>query len=224
MGVEYVHYMLVSDLTWIGAQDDVRRVDAVLDRWHLVGGEPQVYALDGGRRRKLSGGLKALDGKTKNLLVRYPHVDGGRSIAEVMGPSYFETVEDEWRYLQGLSLVIGTDFRIGPLSETVYVETVWPPLRSDREMFPLQSDLNLWEFHESYPADESVLPPETRVDTRGELPAEFTGVWRAGLILDCGKDLPRTDGNGFGFRVSHQFRGELETALGTALVEVGQIH
>ena len=223
MGVEYAHYLLVRDLRWSGGVEVVPRIHAVLDRRHLVSGEPQLFALEGGRKRKLRGRWATLKAPLPNLLIVYPHVDG-RAVAEVMGPSYYDSVEDDWRYLQRISLVVGTDFRIGPCSESLYVEVVRPPLREGREVAPYAQGSHLWEFDESFPADDSVLPPEARIEAKRKPPAGFTGVWRAGVMLDCGKDLPRIDGHGFGLRVNEGFAAEFEAAFRTELIQVGRVY
>jgi hypothetical protein len=224
VGVEYAHYLLVRDLRWTGDVETARRVHAVLERRHLVTGEPELFALQGGRQRKLPGPLATLKTAPPNLLVRYPHVDSGRAVAEVVGPSRYSSVEEDGRYFQGISLVVGSDFRVGPCSESLFVEVVAPPLRAGRSVDPYPQGSLLWEFDDSYPADASTLPPKTRIQGEHEPPAGFTGVWRAGLMLDCGKDLPRTDDYGFGLRVSDRFAAELETAFETQIVEIGRLY
>ncbi len=223
MGVEYAHYLLVHDPAWNGGIEVVRRVHAVLERWGLVSGEPELFGLEGARTRKLRGRLAAIKALPPNLLARYPHAGEGRVVAEVMGPSYYG-LGDDGRYFQRISLVVGSDFRVGPCSESVYIEVVRPPVRAGREEAPYSLSQHLWEFDDSYPADGTTIPPETRIEARRELPVGFTGIWRAGVILDCGKDLPRIDDHGFGVRVSDRFAAELETAFATQLIEVGRVY
>ncbi|VTS01372.1 unnamed protein product [Gemmata massiliana] len=224
MGVEYAHYLLARDPNWIGSVDVARRVRSMLDRRGLASGEPELFGLEGGRRRKLRGRLATSKALPANLLVRYPHVNGGRAVAEVVGPSYYAAVGEDERYFQGISVVVGTDFRVGPCSESLSIEVIRLPTRAGRDVIPYSKGSCLWEFDDSYPADESALPPATRIEAHGELPAGFTGVWRAGLMLDCGKDLPRIDDFGFGLRLSDRFAAELADAFGTHLVEVGRVH
>jgi hypothetical protein len=224
MGVEYAHYLLVRDPGWIGDIQVARRVHAVLEQWRLVGDEPELFELDGGRRRKLRGRLLSIKQPPPNLLVRYPHVDGGRAVADVMGPSRYDTVEDDSRCLQRISIVIGTDFRIGPDSESLYIEVIRPPVHDGDDVDSHPEGSCLWEFDDSYSADGGTLAPVTRIEARGKLPRGFTGVWRAGVVLDCGKDLPRIDSHGFGVLVNKRFRADLEAAFGTKLVEVGRVY
>ena len=224
MGVEYAHYLLVRDPGWTGGVEVARRVHAILDQRRLVSGEPGLFGLEGGRKRKLRGRLLTLKTAPSNLLVKYPHVDGGRAVAMVIGPSYYDSVVEEERYFHGISLVIGTDFRIGPCSNSLFVEVVRPPIRAGRKVSPYAQGSHLWEFDESYLADVSTLPPVTRIEAKRETPEGFTGAWRAGVMLDCGKDLPRTDEYGFGLRVSERFAAEIEAAFGTQLVEVGRVY
>jgi hypothetical protein len=224
MGVEYAHYLLVRDPTWIGDLEAARRVHAVLEKWQLLGGEPELFALDGGKRRRLRNRLLTIKQPPTNFLVRYPHLDGGPAVAEVIGPSYYCEIGDAERYLQRVSVVIGSDFRIGPDSESLYIEVRRPPTRDGDDVEPSPEGSCLWEFDESYPADGDTSVPVTRIEARGKLPQGFTGVWRAGVVLDCGKDLPRIDNFGFGVRVNERFKADLEAAFETQLVEVGRVY
>ncbi len=141
-----------------------------------------------------------------------------------MGPSRYDTVEDDSRYFQRISVVIGIDFRIGPLSESLHIEVTRPPIYDGDDVDPYPDGSCLREFDDSYPADGSTLAPVTRIEARGKLPRGFTGVWRAGVVLDCGKDLPRFDAHRFGVLVNKRFRAELEAAFGTKLIEVGRVY
>lgn len=225
MGVEYAHNLLVCDPAWTGGIEVARRVHAVLEHWRLVNDEPELFDLDGGRKRKLHGKLKTLKAPPVNLLVRHSFVEAGRAAVEVMGPSYYDSVADEERYFSSVSIVVGTDFRIGPISESLYIEVIRPPLREWEEVAPYPEGSHLREFDESYPADPTTTPPKTRIDAGSKPPTGFTGVWRGGVVLDCGKDLPRLpDSLGFSLRVNEQFVAELETAFGSPLVEVGRVY
>jgi hypothetical protein len=224
MGVEYAHYLLVRDAGRFGDIEVARRVHAVLAKWQLVGGEPELFSLKGGQEQKLKGRLTTLKRPPTNLLVRYPHVDGGPAVAEVIGPSFYQEADDEWRYFQHISTIVGTDFRIGPNSDALYIQVTRPPTLDGDDIASYPDGSCLWEFDDSYPADRSTFIPVTRIESRGQIPVGFTGVWRAGVMLDCGKDLPRFDQHGFGVRVHEQFRTDLEAAFGTQLVEVGRVY
>lgn len=224
MGVEYAHYLLVRDPGWFGDIEAARRVHAVLEKWRLVGGEPELFLLEGGKRRKLRNRLLTIKQPPTNFIVRYPHVDGGPAVAEVIGPSYYCDVDNEERYFQRISIVIGTDFRLGPYSDSLYVEVTRPPNHDGDDVPPHSDGSCLWEFDDSYPADRNTSAPGTRIEARGKLPRGFTGVWRAGVVLDCGKDRPRFDQHGFGVRVNERFRTDLEAAFGTKVVEVGRVY
>lgn len=107
-------------------------------------------------------------------------------------------MDDDGRYLQRIGVVVGKDFRIGPGSESLCIDVVRAPTRDGDDVDAHSEGSCLWEFDDSYPADAATTPPRTRIDTRGKLPRGFTGVWRTGVMLDCGKDLPQIDQNGFG--------------------------
>ncbi len=82
MGIEYKHWLLASDLSWVGDQSVAARVHAVLDEWGLVTEGPVLYSLDGGRQKKLRGLPGQLAKPPCNLLVEYPMVTGGSCVAE----------------------------------------------------------------------------------------------------------------------------------------------
>jgi hypothetical protein len=223
VGVEYAHYLLVRDPGWFGDIEVARRVHAVLAKWQLVGGEPELFALEGGQEQRVKGRLTTLKRPPTNLLARYPKVKCGPAVAEVMGLSRYDLAEED-RYFQRVSIVIGTDFRIGPNFDCLYIQVTRPPIHDGDDVAQYPDGSCLWEFDDSYPADRSTFIPVTRIEARGQVPVGFTGVWRAGVMLDCGKDLPRFDQHGFGVRVHKQFRADLEIAFGTELVEVGRVY
>lgn len=223
MGVEYAHYLLVRNTNWIGSLEIARRIHSILESHHLVAGTPDLFELRGGRKRKLRGRLDTLKALPRNLLVRYPRVDGGSAVAEVMGPSYYPSIGASDRYLQQVSLVIGTDFRIGPSSEALFIEVVRPPFQNGNAVPPYEQPDCMWEFDDSYPADGSTHPPQTRIQAVRKVPVGFTGVWRAGLILDCGKDLPKIGEHGE-LEINPQFVEEIRTAFEADLFQIGRVY
>src|SRR3954468_11307510 len=136
VGVEELHYFVVRDLGWTGGVDVARRVHAILERRELVSVRPELFDLHGGGSRKLRDRLMTLQNPPTNLLVDYPHVDGGRAVAEVMGPSYYASVKDRSRYFKRISVLIGTNSRIGPSPPSLNGQVIRPPLQSGREVHP----------------------------------------------------------------------------------------
>jgi hypothetical protein len=126
MGVEYKHWFLASDPSWIGDQSVAARVHAVLSEWGLIAEAPALYSLDGGRQEKLRGLLGQLANPPSNLLVEYPMVQG-KVIAEIMGPSYYPEDTIGERYFQNIALIVGSDFRVFDGGEACGALVVKPP-------------------------------------------------------------------------------------------------
>jgi hypothetical protein len=224
MGVEYAHYLLAAHPAWIGDIGTARRVHEVLDRWQLVSSAPEVFGLSGGRMRRIRGSLEALRKPPVNLLVRYPFVSDVATIAEIMGPSYYPSAQIDPRYFQRIGLVVGTDYRIGPIDEQLDAEVVCPPSRDGHEVAQHAAlDLCSEGVICSYPADETTIPPVVRLEPPARFPPGFAGVWRGGLTLDCGKDLPRIEGTP-PLRVNPVFAADMEEAFGTQLIQIGRIY
>jgi hypothetical protein len=223
MGVEYAHYLLAADPNWVGDVETARRVHEALKRWQLVSEPPQLFELLGGRTRKLHDALDALKKPPANLLVRYPFVSGVPTIADIMGPSFYPASEIGDRYFERISLLVGKDYRIGPMDEELYMEVVQPPTRKGQEVQPHNSDDIYPECHSSYPGDDGTVPPVLRLEPPERFPPGFTGVWRCGLMLDCGKDLPR-GADSRSVRLNQNFTAGIEAAFGTPLVQVGTIY
>ena len=84
------------------------------------------------------------------------------------------------------------------------------------------------ECDEVYPAEAATTPPVVRI-TAGRpsdaklIPKGFTGVWRAALLLDCGKDLPAFAGKS-NTTPNRDFKAKVETALGAEVSQMGYFY
>jgi hypothetical protein len=45
MGVEYRHYLIPENPSFVPASGVIKRIDAVLEKWKLKGGDPVIYNL-----------------------------------------------------------------------------------------------------------------------------------------------------------------------------------
>ncbi len=228
MGVEYSHGFYVPDLSRVYGVETARRVDDLLHRWELVSGPPKLFDLDGGRCRKVRAGLDRVTAPPANLLLRYGHVEGLPGIGRVMGPFEYESLPGE-EYLSDITLIVGPDFRTLPVSEAWHVEVTAPPRRNREpvEQYPDRPG-GPHEFFTSYPADTATEPPTARLepgrpDLGQTVPGGFTGVWRAGLQIDCGKNLPAWAYHSTGSDPlpNREFVADLEVVFGTNVVELG---
>src|SRR5690606_3953262 len=51
----------------------------------------------------------------------------------------------------------------------------------------------------------------------------FSGYWRTAFVIDCGKDLPKLSDNFYKI-ANPEFINDFETALGSKIVEIGEVY
>lgn len=208
MGVEYAHGLFVADLSWRAQPEHVKKIEAVLRRWKLVAdGPPALHVTDDESIDELG------DALPPNLRATY---DGGsgEAIATVLGPSFIR-VPDDQRYLAQVIVVLGVDFRV-LCAESAEIEIDEAP-RDDGEPIDECEAFFILDAR-SFPASWAAIPPQTTAS------GAFSGVFRSGILLDCGKDMPEIGEECDAPLPCTAFRDELEAALGTTLVEQGWIH
>jgi len=221
MGLEYTHYLFVDDLSFIGTLETAVALEEVLRRWGLVSGTPTISSLDGGKARRLrQSSLDNVSPDTSNILVEYPYTEAD-TIESVMGPSWYDDVDS--RYIQRLVLLIGSDYRVYSGYETAFTNVKTPPMNNGEEIEPFETNYDIHYYADAYPADSETEPPVAVLEPDRQdwpLPKGFEGIWRCGVILDCGKDLP-----GFMEKTnklpSTQFASDITNAFGRRVVQVG---
>ena len=218
MGVEYAHYYVVEDLSWIGSLDVARDINSLLEQRDLVAGPLEVLDLTGGRRRKAGNALDRLPEGLGNLALCYPTVERSAAVERIMGPSFYPPDQIGSRYFQSIEFVMGTDFRVHPSDERFYVdlgatETVDSPWSG------------FGPFEGTVLAEQASPPPTVVVESDGELPVPqgFRGVWRAALRFDCGKDLPAFIEKECS-APDVEFLAELRRVLATDVLQIGFIY
>ncbi len=221
MGVEYRHFLVAGDSARLPQSDTLTRVDAVLRKWGLVAGEPGAYDLSGGKQVALQAVPNGSPGP--GVLVQYPTVEG-EPVSAVLGPSAYEEVGPSERYLERISVVVGSDFRVHWSSESVCFSVAEPAYESGRAVEPYSEDAGTYLYAEAYPAGPATTPPDVFIERESDDDVtwqDYSGVWRGAVVLDCGKDLP-----GFAERADtlpcREFVAELEEALRSPLYEVGE--
>lgn len=225
MGVEYQHCFFARDLARIGDQAVLARVHDVLTEWEIAVEPPAVYDIDGGRKRKQRANLGRLVSPPRNLLAEWPMVDAEASVERIMGPSYYPASQIGGRYFQQIMAVAGTDFRIFAGGELLSVEVHEPPVVRGRPA-EAYDELRLGHAcHQAYPGDAAARPPRATIradarETTRLIPEGFNGIWRAGMILDCGKDLPAMAGKRATVP-NTRFARDLADAFGAELVQIG---
>lgn len=224
MGIEYKHYIFVDDLSYIGTPATAMAVEAVLTKWGLVSGTPKIRVLNGGKSKTLrQRSLGKIPADTENLLIEYPFTDAD-AIADVMGPSEYDDVDS--RYIQTIAVLVGGDYRVYDGHETAYTTVTAPPRNSGKDVKPYKPNYDISYYADAYPADSETEPPKAMLERDFHdwpLPKGFCGIWRCGLILDCGKDLPafmqKTNK-----LPSTKFTADIRKAFGHKIVQIGHFY
>lgn len=224
MGVEYRHFLVAGDPGWLPQPETLSRIDALLSKWGLVSDAPKVYDLSAGKKRSLKGLPQSSPGP--GIAALYPMVEGS-AVAKIFGPSY-DGIPDDGRYIQGIAVVVGLDYRVHWSSEGLCFTVEAPAREGTRDIEPYDDDNDLGLYAECYPAGPSTTPPTVEVDIDQSVKANvawsgYTGVWRAAVILDCGKDLPKFIEGPLALP-SRSFVTNVSDALRSRLHEVGEIY
>jgi hypothetical protein len=219
MGVEYSQFYVARDPTWRGrARTVVPRVDAVLRDWNLVVGAPAVFDLARGQCTKLPDTIESV-AIPENVGIAYPEVFTEeprvqQSIERIMGPSYYGEKTRGQRYFQHIHFVAGLDIRVHPSSEYFGVEVSGEEIVEPE--YPWTST-----FWGTIVRRIGAPWPRSNILNSGvtPVPSGFTGLWRCGLQLDCGKDLPAFIDQGLS-PPGVEFRRALETAIDSEVIEI----
>lgn len=201
MGVEYTHGIFVADLDWRPTWKHVEAVRAVLKRWQFddeVSYRADGVEIDERAAKEMPNGLRVIAaGPVGNAATR------------LMGPSQSRTA-DAARNVCSAELHLGSDLKITQV-EGAEVDVTSPPFENG---MAIEVDEDFEYPFVRYRASWSATPPTTS--------GENGSVWRCGVILDCGKDIPAIaepmD------PLPSSFVRELEAALSTELVEIGWLH
>lgn len=229
MGVEYKHFIIPTNPSFVPTKDVVLKVDNVLSKWNLKIGVPKVYNLTNGENAIVAEPMESLDFKG-GLAIEYSGVDGELA-AKIMGESYYHNeVKDEDRYIERFTFIVGLDYRIHPSSEELSMTVIDAPTEN---LIPIEPYCEYDEFlhygqhAEAYNSTLSTLPPKVDIwvaDKKRIIGEQnFLGFWRTAFIIDCGKDLPKLSDEIYKIP-NREFIVDLETALGVKVVEIGEVY
>jgi hypothetical protein len=206
MGVEYAHGIFVADLMW---RPTWRHVDAISELLTSHGFAPQEPAL-----YELAGEPEPLDERgdlPPNLFLAHDGLEGG-PVRDLLGPSAYDDLSDEDRYIQWVGAVFGVDFK-EVLAEGLDDAVIAAPREGDSAIEPDDREVGVgWQ--RVYPATWSATLPTLR---------RPGAIWRSGLVIDCGKDVPAIAKGGARLP-ARGFVEAIERALGTKVVELGWIY
>jgi hypothetical protein len=95
MGVEYRHYLIPENPSFVPTTGVIKRMDAVLEKWKLKAGNPRIYNLSADNHSIVEAPSlgRAL---VLNILLL---IMTGLQLPALWGPSYYNEVADSDRYL-----------------------------------------------------------------------------------------------------------------------------
>ncbi len=226
MGVEYRHFLVVNDATWLPNPDTMPRVEAVLRIWSLVEDLNKAFDLSDGRAKEIDyAHAKGDPGHGIALLF-----DGisGLPVANIAGPSFYDGILDAERYTMGTALVVGRDYRVHWSSESLYFELVSPAEQNGKAIapYPYPEDLRGCLFAESFRSEANTSPPEVEIHVADHAAANFGrsnyhGFWRGAVVIDFGKNLPGFV-NDLHVLPNQNFVDAIEEAFGAEVAEIGE--
>ncbi len=200
----------------------------MLERWKLKSGDPKIYDLTNGVNKQIIEPLTSIS-FNQGIALKYPHIESS-AIETVFGESCFgDEVNPEERYIQNIFLIAGKDYRIHPFNEMIDVTIVEPPANGSNQLIPYcDIDNSFHNLHaEAYDSTKETIAPKTKVTFYNKnnfrQPGNFYGFWRAALIFDFGKDLPKLEDDFYSI-ANRAFVEDIEKSFGAGLVEIGQIY
>jgi hypothetical protein len=228
MGIEYKHFLIPANPSFVPKKDVIMKINDLLNRWNLKTGDSKIYDLTNGKNTVLNIPLNELD-FGQGLALEYPGIEGSTA-SKIMGESFYGEVVDEHRYIERITFIVGLDYRIHPSSEELSLTVVNPPFDNS---IPIDSYCQFDNFlhyglhAEAYSSSILTVPPQVDVWVADEERIiggqNFLGYWRAAFIIDCGKDLPKIDERLFKIP-NKEFIKEFETALGSDVIEIGEVY
>jgi hypothetical protein len=229
MGVEYKHFLIPTNPSFVPAKDVIKKMDAVLSKWNLKTTNPKVYNLANGNNSIVTEPLDILD-FGQGLAIEYAGIEG-ETASKIMGESYYkDEVSNDDRYIERLTFIVGLDFKIHPSSEELTMTVKKPPLENSVPIEPYceyDEFLHYGLHSESYNCSISTTPPEVDIwvaDKNRIIGGQtFTGYWRTALIIDCGKDLPKLFEDLYKIE-NKEFISDIENALGSTVIEIGEVY
>jgi hypothetical protein len=210
MGVEYRQFLMVKDLDWLPSADATERVDAVLQKWEVAAGIESTVDFP-------SGAATLYQWSTDDV--------AGEFVERLAGPALYGDGDPASRYIQGIALLIGSDFHVHPSSDSVNVDVETGPIVEGVEVLSTECEEANFVIFETFPHSGSGSHPVMDVSFAMQEPVNgpFAGTWRAALIIDYGKSLPESADESPLIH-NREFAHEISLALGAELIECGEVY
>jgi hypothetical protein len=208
-----MHGLFVADLAWRPAYEHVEKVHAVLEKWNLANGRELYVSGEPVTEASIKRAMP------DNLHAAYEGAEGAAVVA-VMGESQYGLGEDT-RYLQSVSVVLGVDIKV--LRAESFDFAITKPAMEGKKKLELDDFYDEVGSHAVFRATWNTALPKLGTPKRHGV-MDFSGMWRSGIVLDCGKDLPEIAEEQDRPLPATAFHADLEQAFGTKLVECGWIY
>ena len=88
MGVEYRHYLIPENPSFVPSSGVIKRMDAVLEKWKLKAGPPEIYNLNAKSQSLIEAPLHTLI-FGQGFGIKYPCLTDGNALTHVMGPDHY---------------------------------------------------------------------------------------------------------------------------------------
>lgn len=228
MGVEYKHFLIPADPTFVPKSNIISKLDQLLAKWSLKTGDPQIFNLTNGENTLVHEDFNSIE-IGHGLALEYPGIEG-KQVREIVGPSYYEEISDNDRYIERITFILGSDYRVHPSNEEICMTVTNPPLEGSTPLEPyceFDEFLHYGLHAEAYNCSINANPPkiDISVTDKNRIIGEqnFLGFWRTALILDFGKDLPKLSQLFFKLE-NDTFTNELEQVFESRLIQIGEVY
>ncbi len=228
MGVEYRHFLIPSNPTFIPNKTVIKKIDDLMNKWKIKKSNPRIYDLTNGINKEILEPLESISFE-HGIGLKYQGVEG-LIVRKITGESDFgEDVTDEDRYIQGFVFIAGSDYRIHIGCEALSTTVSEPPIENSNKIIPYcECDDLFYAHNEAYNCTVEALPPDVKIFVRESereriiAGQNFLGYWRTAFIIDYGKDLPKIET--FFTLENREFVKDFEDAIGTSIIEIGQVY
>jgi hypothetical protein len=230
MGVEYKHFIIPSNPSFVPEKNIIKKIDEVLIKWNLKTAVPKIYNLTNGINTEILEPLENIE-FGQGICIEYPGIDGN-IVRNIFGVScYGDEVSDENRYIHNFNFIVGLDFRIHPDSQELNMTVTTPPTDGVNFLEPYceyDEFLHYGLHSQCYKSTLDTNPPQVEIWAADEKRLiggqNFLGYWRTAFIIDFGKDLPYLSNNEIYLTENKDFMKDLEDAFGISLIEIGEVY
>ena len=213
MGIEYEHYFIPEDPTHQCTVQQILDLIDYLKSEGLSNQHPDIRKVEDAMFNETSSVSEKED-----LIISLADSVHSKDIPRIFGPSRYEDIGDEWRYIDNLYIHNGPSYNVhswheSPLHvDTKESKTIWVETNSSDNLFAYQ---------------EFLLPGAelSKIKIEGSLlehQANFKGYWRFAMCVDFGKDIPVFATNQL--CTNAKFCAKLDAIVGCTLIQIGSYY